>query len=187
MHGDGQARHDRDSAGPASAAATDAGSHVVRRPWALAIQRMVPSACWPATRSSRGPGAASSTGISAVDEAGGAACTRKSSPVMLTCSPPQQEWRNDPDVLLGVPPRRVVGHAEHALDDRLVRRADAEREPARHADGRRDGGRPGGLEDGMAGVGLQYGGAELDARGGPTGERIATSGSPATASRTRGW
>ena len=84
---------------------------------------------------------------------------------------PAEEGSDDLDVLIGVPPRGCVRQPEHPLDDRLVRRADAEREPSGHADCRRDGGRPAGLQDGVAGIGLQHRRAQLDRGSGPTGER----------------
>jgi hypothetical protein len=58
---------------------------------------------------------------------------------------PPEEGGDDLDVLVRVPPRGFVRQPEHPLDDRLVRRADPEREPPGHADGRRDGCRPAGL------------------------------------------
>jgi len=41
-----------------------------------------------------------------------------------------EQWQQDVEVLGHVPDWPVEGHAEHALDHRLVHHADAEGEPA---------------------------------------------------------
>jgi 4a-hydroxytetrahydrobiopterin dehydratase len=69
-------------------------------------------------------------------------------------------------VLVGVPPGVAVVHPVHALDDRLVGRADAERE-ARAAHGLVHRGGAHELQRRVAGVGLEHGRAELDRLRGP--------------------
>ena len=72
-----------------------------------------------------------------------------------------QHTRQDADVFLGAPARMVVGESEHTPHQRLVRRADAEREPrsTHRVDDRRRTVR---LQEGMARIRLQDSGAQLD-------------------------
>jgi hypothetical protein len=72
-----------------------------------------------------------------------------------------QDRADDLHVLLGVAAGVGVVEALHQLDHRLVRRTDAQGQPGT-AHGHRRSRRPGSLQRGMAGVGLEHGCAELD-------------------------
>ena len=96
-----------------------------------------------------------------------------------------QQGREDPHVLLGVAARVLVGHPVDAAHVRLVRRPHPEREAGTaHRRGHRRG--PLGLQERVAGVGLQHRGAELDASTSP-GRRGPSppAGRPARRWRTR--
>jgi hypothetical protein len=80
-----------------------------------------------------------------------------------------QQGRQDLHVLLGVPARMGVREPVGALDHRLVRGADAERE-AGPAERGGDGPGPGRHRRRMGGVGLQHGRTELDPLGRPAGQ-----------------
>jgi hypothetical protein len=77
-----------------------------------------------------------------------------------------QQTREDADVLLGVAPRMVIGKAEHAPDQRLVRGPDPERE-ARASHGVDHRGRAVRLEQRVTGVGLHHRSPEFDPHGDP--------------------
>ena len=126
------------------------------------IQVMVPAVRAPASLSIWGPRAATMTGTGCWSGMSRVRLAESVSPSAAT-GPAVDQRHEDVEVLAEVTDRLVEAHAEHVLDDELVRQADAQGEAS--AGGLLGGEGLGGEHRGVAGVGGHDRRPELD-RGG---------------------